>query len=68
MNTTMLATLIVGSGLIGNLISLCIVALVLYLIFWLVSKFMGGVPAQIVGVVLGLILLLYAIQLFGFSP
>ncbi len=51
--------------MIQSLIILLILALVLYLVWWLVGKFMSGTPHQIVGIILGLILLLYALRLFG---
>jgi hypothetical protein len=51
--------------MIQSLIVLLILALVLYLIWWLVGKFMSGTPHQIIGIILGLILLLYALKLFG---
>lgn len=51
--------------MIQSLIVLLIIALILYLIWWIVGKFITGTPHQIIGIVLGLILLLYALKLFG---
>ncbi len=51
--------------MIPALIYLLIAALVLWLIYFLVGKFITGVPLQIIGIILGLILLLYALNLFG---
>ena len=47
------------------LISLCIVALVLYLIYFLIGKFVQGTALQILGIILALILVVYALRLFG---
>jgi hypothetical protein len=51
--------------MIQSLIILLILALVLYLIWFIVGKFITGTPHQIIGIILGLILLLYALRLFG---
>jgi hypothetical protein len=51
--------------MIQSLIILLIIALILYLIWWIVGKFITGTPHQIIGIVLGLILLLYALKMFG---
>jgi hypothetical protein len=51
--------------MIQSLIILLIIALILYLIWWIVGKFIAGTPHQIIGIVLGLILLLYALKMFG---
>lgn len=51
--------------MIQSLIILLILALILYLVWWIVGKFITGVPHQIIGAVLGLILLLYALKLLG---
>ncbi len=51
--------------MITALIYLLIAALVLWLIYFLVGKFITGTPLQIIGIILGLILLLYALNLFG---
>jgi hypothetical protein len=52
--------------MLSTLISILIAALVLYLIYYLVGKFMSGTPLQIVGIILGLVFLLYALRAFGF--
>lgn len=51
--------------MIESLIAILIVALVLFVLYWLVGKFVTGLPLQIVGIVLGLILLLYALKRLG---
>ena len=51
--------------MIATLIMLLIVALVLYLVWVLVGMFIKGQPHQIIGIILGLILLLYAMQSLG---
>ncbi len=52
-------------SMITALIYLLIAALVLWIVYFLVGKFIQGTPLQIVGIILGLILLLYALNLFG---
>lgn len=47
------------------LITLLIVALVMFLVWWIIGKFITGTPHQIIGIILGLILLLYALRLFN---
>ena len=54
--------------MIQSLIVLLILALVLYLIWFIVGKFITGTPHQIIGMILGLILLLYALSLFKLLP
>jgi hypothetical protein len=51
--------------MIGVLISLLIVGLVLYLIWYICSLFIPGRPQQIIGIILGLIFLLYALNQLG---
>jgi uncharacterized membrane protein len=51
--------------MLTSLISLLIVALVLWIIYFIVGKFIQGTPLQIVGIILGLILLLYGLRIFG---
>ena len=48
--------------MISSLISILVVALILALLYWAVSRFVSGTPLTIVGVILGLVLLLYALQ------
>jgi len=47
------------------LIQILILALVLWLIWFVVGKFMPGTPATIIGVILGLILLVTAVNRMG---
>jgi len=51
--------------MIATLISLLIIALVLYLVWFICGMFIKGQPHQIIGVILGLIFLLYALQMLG---
>jgi predicted membrane chloride channel (bestrophin family) len=51
--------------MITSLISLLILALVLWLIFFIVGKFIDGTPLQIVGIILGLVFLVKALAAFG---
>ena len=50
------------------LIVLLILALVLYLVYWVCGKFMQGTPLQIVGIILGLLWLLTALDRLGLFP
>ena len=54
--------------MIQSLIVLLILALILYLIWFIVGKFITGTPHQIIGIILGLILLLYALSIFKLIP
>lgn len=54
--------------MIQTLIVLLILALVLYLIYFVVGKFIQGTPLQIIGIILGLVFLLYALQQLGLLP
>ncbi len=47
------------------LISILILALVLWVVYFLVGKFLTGTPLQIVGIILGLVLLLFALKRLG---
>lgn len=49
--------------MITTLIYLLIAALILYIIWYLVGLFISGTPHKIIGLILGLILLLYALRL-----
>lgn len=51
--------------MISTLISLLIAGLVLYLIWFICGMFIKGQPLQIIGVILGLIFLLYALNSLG---
>jgi hypothetical protein len=52
-------------SLIRNLIYLIILAIILYIIWFLVGMFVHGTILMLIGVVLALILLAYACRLFG---
>ena len=54
--------------MIQTLITLLIMALVLYLIWWVAGKFITGTPLQIIGLILGLVWLLYALSALGLVP
>jgi hypothetical protein len=51
--------------MLASLITLLIVALVLAVIYFVVGTFISGRPLQIIGIILGLVLLLYALRLFN---
>ena len=51
--------------MLTSLITLLIVALVLLVVYYLVGMFIQGRPLQIIGIILGLVLLLYALRLFN---
>lgn len=51
--------------MIAALITFLIVALIAYLVWWIIGKFVSGTPHQIIGIVIALVLLLYALRLFG---
>jgi len=51
--------------MLTSLISLLIVALVLYIVWYLASLFIkDGTVMKIIGIILGLVLLLYGLHLF----
>ena len=50
--------------MITTLITLLIAGLVLYVIFYIVGMFIKGQPLQIIGIILGLVFLLYALRAF----
>lgn len=50
--------------MVSTLISLLIVALVLYVIYYVVGMFIKGQPLSIIGIILGLVFLLYALRAF----
>lgn len=54
--------------MITSLISLLIAGLVLYVIFYIVGMFIKGMPLQIIGIILGLVFLLYALRVFNIAP
>lgn len=43
-----------------------VVALALYVIYWVAGKFITGTPRAIIGLILGVIWLGYALQQLGF--
>lgn len=47
------------------IIAILVVFLVLFLIYWAVGKFITGLPHQIIGIILGIIFLVYALQRLG---
>jgi hypothetical protein len=50
--------------MITTLISLLVTGLVLYLIYYIVGMFIKGQPLKIIGIILGLVFLLYALRAF----
>lgn len=52
--------------MVSSLVTLLIVALVLYIIWYLVGLFVKGVPHQVIGLILGIIFLLYALKALKF--
>ncbi len=54
--------------MIEHLITVLVAALVAYIIFYVVGLFIkDGTVMKIIGIVLGLLLLLYALNQFGFT-
>lgn len=51
--------------MITTLITLLIAGLVLYVIFYIVGMFIKGQPLKIIGIILGLVFLLYALRAFN---
>lgn len=47
------------------IIAILVVFLVLFLIYWAVGKFITGLPHQIIGIILGVIFLVYALKRLG---
>ena len=54
--------------MITTLISLLIAGLVLYVIYYVVGMFIKGQLLNIIGLVLGLLFLLYALRAFNLVP
>lgn len=54
--------------MLQTLLVLLIMALVLYLIFFVAGKFITGTPLQIIGIILGLIWIIYALNALGLFP
>lgn len=51
--------------MISSLITLLIAGLVLYVIYYVVGMFIKGQLLNIIGIILGLVFLLYALRAFG---
>lgn len=51
--------------MITTLITLLIAGLVLYVIYYVVGMFIKGQPLKIIGIILGLVFLLYALKAFN---
>ena len=51
--------------MITALITFLIFALVIYLVYYVAGLFFSGLPLQIVGIILGLIVLLKGLGIFG---
>lgn len=51
--------------MISKLIHLLVVALVLVIVFWVVGMFIAGKVLPVIGAILALIFLGYAVKLFG---
>ena len=50
---------------LSAIITFLVLALVLYLVWWILGKFLPPTPHQIVGVILGIVLLIAAVQRLG---
>jgi hypothetical protein len=51
--------------MISALLTFLLVALVLLVVYIVIGKFIGGAALQIVGLILGIALLIYALRLFN---
>jgi hypothetical protein len=51
--------------MLTSLIGLLLVLLVLVIIYWAVSRFVTGTPLTIIGIILGLVFLVYALRTLG---
>lgn len=51
--------------MITALIYILIVGLICYLIYFIAGKFISGTPLQIIGIIIGLLFLLYALKMLG---
>lgn len=47
------------------LLSVLVVFLILFIIYWCVGKFVSGVPYTVIGIILGIIFLIYALRSLG---
>jgi hypothetical protein len=52
--------------MLTTLLTVLIAAFVLYILFFIVGKFIKGQPLTIIGVILGVIFLVFALRTFGF--
>ena len=53
--------------MITTLITLLIAGLVLYVIYYIVGMFIKGQPLKLIGIILGLVFLLYALRAFNIA-
>lgn len=53
--------------MIMTLVSLALLFLFLYLIYWAVGHFVNGVPLQILGIILALVFLVKALAALGIA-
>lgn len=53
--------------MITALLTFLVVALIVYLVWYLIGLFIQGTPHQVIGIILGVILLIYALKLFGLA-
>jgi hypothetical protein len=51
--------------MIATIITLLVLGLILYLVWYVVGLFIKGQPHQVIGIILGLIFLLYALYALG---
>ncbi len=49
------------------IIAILIVFMILLVIYWCVGKFIQGFPHTVIGIILGIILLVYALKRLGVS-
>ncbi len=47
------------------IIPILILFLVLFVIYWAVGKFIQGTPHQVIGIILGVIFIIYALKQLG---
>ncbi|HEX2900805.1 MAG TPA: hypothetical protein VHS96_13875 [Bacteroidia bacterium] len=47
------------------ILAILVVFLILFLIYWCVGKFIQGTPHQVIGVILGVVFLIYALKRLG---
>ena len=61
----LIPSLLLASIATGGLINLLIFALVLLLVWYVIGAFAPGKPQKIIGLVLAIIFLIYALQVLG---